>query len=336
MDRAREGHPHHRAMTIELSCGLPPGPDFSELAVLAEDLGYSRIWIFDTASLWEDTFVHVALAAERTSRIGLGTAVLVPHERSEMSMASAIATVARLSGGRFRAGFGTGASARRTMGQRPLTLHAMREYVTAVRALLNGEAANIDGQPSRMLHVDELSAPRPVDVEIWFSAFGPRGIALASEIADGIIGPPMHHELPVATLMPATVLEPGEDRDSARVRAAVGPWKVVSYHETYAIAGSDAVDALPGGQAWRESVETLAPEGERHLYTHQGHVTHLTERDHRLLDHAPDGLTTIGTPDEIGARVTELGEQGVDEVIYTPSGSDVARELEAFYSAAAR
>jgi len=45
-------------------------------------------------------------------------------------------------------------------------------------------------------------------------------------------------------------------------------------------------------------------------------------------------LTTIGSADEIQARVALSGEQGVREVIYTPSGPDVARELEAFYAAA--
>ena len=323
-------------MTIELSCGLPPSPDFSDLAVLAESLGYSRVWIFDTASLWEDRFVHLALAAERTSRIGLGTAVLIPHERSEMSMASAIATIARLSDGRFRAGFGTGATARRTMGQRPIALRAMRDYVMAVRSLLAGETVTIDGRSARMLHAEGLAAPRPIDVEIWLSVFGPRGVELATEIADGIIGLPMDHALPVATMMSATVLEPGEDRDSARVREAVGPWKVVTYHEAYVIAGPDAVDALPGGREWRDALEKLAPEGQRHLHSHQGHVTALTDRDHRLLNHAPDGLTTIGTPDEISARVAELAKRGVQEIIYTPSGPDVPRELGAFYSAASR
>ena len=95
------------AMAIEVSCGLPPGPQFGDWAVLVEELGYSRVWVFDSAPLWEDPFVHLALAAERTSRIGLGTAVLIPSERSEMSMASAIASIARLSDGRFRACFGS-------------------------------------------------------------------------------------------------------------------------------------------------------------------------------------------------------------------------------------
>ena len=86
--------------------------------------------------------------------IGLGTAVLIPDERSEMSMAAAIATIARLSAGRFRACFGTGATARRTMGQLPMTLRALEDYVIAVRGLLAGETVTIDGQPARMLNAD--------------------------------------------------------------------------------------------------------------------------------------------------------------------------------------
>lgn len=205
-------------MTVELSCGLPPRPDFSDLAALAETLGYSRVWIFDSAPLWEDPFVHLALAAVRTSRIGLGAAVLIPNERSEMSMASAIATISRISGGRFRASFGTGATARRTMGQKPLTLRFLERYVTAVRRLLAGETVAIDGQPARMLHNDDLAAPRPVDVEIWL---GPRGTELANRIADGIIGLPMEHALPTATLMPGGKIDSVNGCDK---RQAHGKW----------------------------------------------------------------------------------------------------------------
>ena len=72
------------------------------------------------------------------------------------------------------------------------------------------------------------------------------------------------------------------------------------------------------------------------MFTHQGHVTHLTERDHQLLDEAPDGMAVIGSAEEIGARVTQLAEQGVQEFIYTPSGPDITRELETFYASASR
>ncbi|XVQ15180.1 LLM class flavin-dependent oxidoreductase [Spirillospora sp. CA-255316] len=321
-------------MAVELSSGLPPGPAFSDLAVLAEDLGYARVWIFDSAPLWEDPFVHLALAAERTSRIGLGTAVLVPSERSEMAMASAIAAIARLSGGRFRACFGTGATARRALGRRPLTLRALEEYVSAVRALLAGETVKIEGESARMLHADGLAAPRPVDVEIWLSAFGPRAVELAARIADGIIGQSAHATLPAATMRAGTVLEPGEDRDGRRVGEAVGPWQVVAFHEAYAIGGAAAVDAMPGGPEWREALERLAPEGERHLLTYEGHVTHLTKRDHPLVGYDGGFPTMIGEPDEIRAELARLEDLGVQELIYTPSGPDVARELRTFSAAA--
>ena len=49
---------------FELSSGLPPSPNFAELAMLADELGYARVWIFDSAPLWEDPFVHLTLAAD--------------------------------------------------------------------------------------------------------------------------------------------------------------------------------------------------------------------------------------------------------------------------------
>src|SRR6478752_3013639 len=218
------------AMAIEVSCGLPPGPQFGDWAVLVEELGYSRVWVFDSAPLWEDPFVHLALAGQKTSRIGLGTAVLIPSERSEMAMASAIASITRLSGGRFRACFGTGHTARRVMGRKPITLHALAGYVETVGGLLAGETVIVDGRPARMLHADGLADTRPIDVEIWLSAFGPRAVELAERIADGIVGAPMSHGVPTATMFWGTVLDPGESRDSDRARRAAGPWQVVSYH----------------------------------------------------------------------------------------------------------
>jgi 5,10-methylenetetrahydromethanopterin reductase len=322
---------------VELSCGLPPGPDFADLAVLAEELGYARVWIFDSAPLWEDPFVHLALAAARTTRIGLATAVLIPSQRSVMTMASGIATIARLSSDRFRACFGTGYTARRTVGQPPVSLNALFDYVGTLRRLLAGETVHIDGKAARMLHWPAMTASRPVNVPIWLSVMGPRGNARAPEVADGIIGPP-HPTLPTATMLSGTVVDPGEDPHSSRVLRAVGPWAVVSWHTAYTHGGASAVDALPGGAAWRAALEALAPQEERHLLTYEGHVTHLSQRDLPLLEHI-DGrsgaarMIKIGDPASIRHELTQLGNAGFREVMYNPSGPDIARELRAFASA---
>ena len=321
---------------IELSCGLPPGPDFADLAVLAEELGYARVWIFDSAAMWEVPFVLLALAASRTTRIGLATAVLIPSQRSVMTMASSIATIARLSDNRFRACFGTGGNAHWAMGQPPMALSALFAYVGLLRRLLAGETVVIDGKAARMLHWPGMTAQRPVQVPLWLSVMGPRGNERAHEVADGIIGPP-HPSLPSATMITGTILDEGESPGSSRVLNAVGPWGVTRWHTAYHHGGAAAVDALPGGATWRASIEALAPEKERHLLTFQGHVTHLTERDVALLEHVDvNGRTSnvlemkVGEPAAIKQALSRLAAAGHQEVMYNPSGPNVGRELEAF------
>lgn len=317
---------------MKLSCGLAPGSAALELAVLAEELGYSRVWLFDSAPLWEDVFVHLALIARETSHIGLGTAVLVPTQRHVMTMASAIATVERLAPGRLLCGFGTGFTAQHCVGQPPMRIDALREYLVQLRALLAGETVDIDGRPCRMLHWDGMALPRPIRVPLIVSAFGPRGTQVAREVGDGRIG--LGRQDPAdawyGMIHPGTVLDPGEDLRSPRVVEAVAPWLLSSaYHDAYT-KGPEATDRLPGGRPWREGLDAEARPGEQHLLVHEGHVTHVTERDRPLLDVMPMPTRYIGPPDAVAASLQKLVASGVDEFIYTPAGPDMARELRAF------
>jgi 5,10-methylenetetrahydromethanopterin reductase len=245
-----------------------------------------------------------------------------------MTMASGIATLARMSGGRLRACFGTGFTARMAIGQRPMSLDALLAYVASLRELLAGKTVELEGRPARMLHGPGLAAPRPIAVPVWLSVMGPRGNERAAEVADGTIGPP-HPTLPAATLVSGTVLESGEEIDSSRVREVIGPWRVVDWHAAYAVGGADAVDAMPGGAQWRSALEALAPARERHLLAFEGHVTHLAARDVPLLDHVDLG-TMVGDSASIARKLGRLAQAGFCEVIYTPAGPDVARELRAF------
>ena len=108
--------------------------------------------------------MHLALAAERTKTIEFGTAVLVPTQRSVLTMASSIATIARISGGRLRTCFGTGFTAQFAVGQRPISLDALSDYVVALRRLLQGETATIEGRRVRMLQASDFAMKRPIKV----------------------------------------------------------------------------------------------------------------------------------------------------------------------------
>src|SRR4051812_40113828 len=78
---------------LDVACAFAPGPATDEHIVHAESLGYCRAWLYDSPALYFDVWATLAMAAERTSRIGLGTGVMVPRLRHVMTTASAIATV---------------------------------------------------------------------------------------------------------------------------------------------------------------------------------------------------------------------------------------------------
>ncbi|HWS45427.1 MAG TPA: LLM class flavin-dependent oxidoreductase, partial [Acidimicrobiia bacterium] len=81
---------------MQISCAFPAGPHVVDFIVEAERLGYERAWLFDSPALYGDIWVIAALAAQRTTRIGLGPAVLVPNLRHPLTQASAIATLEQL------------------------------------------------------------------------------------------------------------------------------------------------------------------------------------------------------------------------------------------------
>ena len=84
----------------------------------------------------------LALAAERTSTIGLGPGVLVPSLRHPMTNAAAIATLAAIAPGRVAVAIGSGFTGRYILGKRPLKWAFVEEYVVALRALLRGETVS--------------------------------------------------------------------------------------------------------------------------------------------------------------------------------------------------
>src|SRR4030088_2202384 len=105
----------------------------------AEELGFSRAWFFDTPKLRGDPVVAMAAAALKTTRIRLGTGVLVPSNRIAPVAANAFASLNKLAPGRIDFGVGTGFTARRAMGLGAVKLAALDEYVRAVMALLREE-----------------------------------------------------------------------------------------------------------------------------------------------------------------------------------------------------
>ncbi len=315
--------------TMDLSCGLFPGPAIAEQARLAESLGYKRVWTFDSPALYGDVFIAMAQVAEATESIGVGASVLVPGLRHVMVTASAIASLEQLAPGRVAVAIGTGFSGRRMLGKRALPWSATEQYISHLRALLRGEDVEIDGEITRMAHPAGLVAERPVEVPILVAANGPKGLAVARRHADGVmcVTAPQPDWNWCSLLAFGTVLEEGEDFDSARAFEAVAPGVAVIYHGTYEAAG-EAVDAMPGGAEWRKEIEAI-PLRVRHLAVHEGHMVEINARDRRHVSPQMLAASFTGTPEQLRLRLRELADAGLSELLYAPLGPDPERELRA-------
>lgn len=314
---------------MDISCSVTPGPDSVEMARLAESLGYRRIWLHDSPALYRDVWMTLALVVEHCDEIDVGVGVTVPGLRHPLVTASATATLEALAPGRVALAVGTGFTARCMLGQRPATWREVSSFAEQVRGLLRGDAVEIDGGLVQMCHLDGFVASRPVPTPILIAANGPKGIAAAHAVGDGILamGEPQGGFDWSVFGTAGTVLELGEDLFSPRVVDALGPALALVYHFTYEVA-PEAVAGLPGGPEWLAALETVPPE-RRHLAVHDGHGVAPNDRERDLLRPELGAGTFTGTPDELRARRADLEAAGVTELIYTPMGSDLRRELTA-------
>ena len=149
-------------MPLTYAFRLVPGTQALDQAILAEKLGYERVWSPEVPACGHDIWVHLARLAERTQHIGIGPAVLIPSYRHPVAQASAIATLQHIAPGRLMVAFGTGFTGRIAMGQKPLSWEAMRRHLLQVRALLRGEAVGIDGGMAQLLACSRPRVPRAV------------------------------------------------------------------------------------------------------------------------------------------------------------------------------
>jgi len=170
---------------------LAPAADSWKVVKRAEELGFRRAWFYDTQLLNAEVFVSMAAAAMQTSKIRLGTGVLIPSNRIAPVAASGLASLNALAPGRIDFGISTGFTARRTMGLRPVRLGDMEEYVRVVCGLLAGETLEWTFEDKRRKirflnpEIGAVNIKDPIPVHV--SALGPRARRLTAKLGAGWI-----------------------------------------------------------------------------------------------------------------------------------------------------
>ncbi len=164
-----------------------------EQARLVESLGYDGLMTEETK---DDPFVIMALAAQATTTLKLGTAVTIAFPRSPTVMALSAWTIQKLSKGRFTLGLGPQVKAHieRRYGFKASPAGPwMREYVSAVRAVWdcwqNGTPLNFKGEHYELNLMVPLFNPGPIgypNIPIHLAAVNQVMCQVAGEVADGI------------------------------------------------------------------------------------------------------------------------------------------------------
>src|SRR5260370_22688908 len=176
---------------MQFGIAIPTDADSWRVVRRAEELGLAGAWFYDTQMLSADPFVAMAAAAAKTTKIRLGTGVLIQSNRIAAVTANAFASLNKLAPGRIDFGVGTGFTGRRAMGLGAVKLADLEDYVRVVTALLREETveAEIEGKRRliRLLN-PELGLINTRDpIPLYLAAAGPRARALTARLGAGWI-----------------------------------------------------------------------------------------------------------------------------------------------------
>src|SRR5438067_3154383 len=160
----------------------PPYTRLVELMQLAEQHGFEYGWTYDSHVLWQDPYPLLTATALGTSSLNLGLNVTNPGTREPTVTASAFATLQDVSGGRMVVGIGRGDSARRVIGQQPVKVAEFEAACAMMRDLMNGRSVRWNDTDIEL----EWAKGR-AEIPLYIAGYGPRVLAVAGRVADGII-----------------------------------------------------------------------------------------------------------------------------------------------------
>ncbi|MEO9329531.1 TIGR03842 family LLM class F420-dependent oxidoreductase [Gordonia aurantiaca] len=159
----------------------PPASRVVELAVAAENRGFSHVWTFDSHILWQEPNVVFGQILAATRNVMVGPMVTNPLTRDVTVTASTFATLNSMFGNRTVCGIGRGDSAVRVLSGKPSTLATFRESIEVISALGNGRAADVNG-----VKVQFPWASRSV-LPVYGAGYGPKALDIIGRHADGFI-----------------------------------------------------------------------------------------------------------------------------------------------------
>ncbi|MCZ6536073.1 MAG: LLM class F420-dependent oxidoreductase [Chloroflexi bacterium] len=169
------------------SLNIPTGlADLVRQVADAELEGFESFWL--PQGFGADVLTVISLAAQKTERIELGTAVVPTLPHHPMVLAQQALTVQEATGGRFTLGVGFSHKSSMEDGlglSYDQPARHMKEYLSVLRSLVDYGCVDFDGAVYRVC--GNLQQPDARPFPILLGALGPMMLRIAGELADGTI-----------------------------------------------------------------------------------------------------------------------------------------------------
>ena len=349
---------------MDYGIGIPSYIDAWREVQAAEEAGFTHAWFYDSQLIYSDVYATMALAAQNTSRIKLGTLVAIPTNRIAPVTASAIATINKLAPGRVILAMGTGYTGRNTMGLPQMTVKNLREYTQQVKGLLAGEDVLFrEGDKERwirLVHADQEEFINIKDpIPVFVAANGPRALGVVGELGDGWVTTLRARsdlgenytsikdaaaQAGRSTAKPYTValsygcvLRKGESLTSERVMARVGPSIMPGVHAQWeASYGPGAnLGMQPDTEvacAYEAYLQEYAathgtPSDRLYLDAHRGHMVFLKPGEEQFATTELMARSLTGAGPELIEKLDRMEATGVDNVAISVTDAEGARDL---------
>lgn len=325
---------------VGFATGYDPRMDVREIAEWmhkAEQSGFVMGFFSETIELNRDSVSALTATALSTERLILGSTQTV-RIRNPLVMAQTLASLDELSGGRMTLSPGacTNTHAMR-YGLEPISPpKTLREWVESMRLVLTGENVSYDGEVVKFENAQLNFEPVRKEIPILIPATSTTGLRLAGRIGDGVmlnaVCSPEYSANAIAILK-ESVAESGRDWDDFMVAQIVNcsieddheaaleqmRWEVATKFDPIQlpfIAGPKMRVGEP--YIRREDIPVFEEAWER------GGKEALVEA---VPDSYVEGMTAVGTPDEVKEKVARYREVGVQVTVLRPAAKHQAQRL---------
>lgn len=310
-------------MALDFGVTVLPDPPYQrliELLRLAEQKGFEYGWTYDSHVLWQESTPTLALAAAATERIRLGHMVTNPGTREPTVLASAYATLHDISDGRMVMGIGRGDSARRYINQKPVPVGRFEDALRMIKPFMNGEKVAWNDTELELAWV----RPELPPIEMYVAGYGPRALAVAGRVGDGVIIQLADPDIISWIMGTARAAAEEAGRDPAALKCIVSApshisgdlaaareqvrWfpAMVSNHVRDLIAryGAD-------GSVVPRALTDYVPDQTGYDYDEHSRVG--AKHGAFVSDEICDRFCVLGTPEQAIAKLQELESIGVDQ-----------------------